>query len=72
MTQSCLPLNHTALGSSSALGEHQIIHPATALPAGLFIVHCAHINPRHTPLYMSLGKQEVMLKTTGKRQQGTD
>lgn len=32
------------LGGSSVLREHQIIHPATAPSAGLFIVHHTHIN----------------------------
>lgn len=54
-------------GGSSALREHQIIHPATAPSAGLFIIHRTRINPPQAPLYMSMGKQEVMLKNNRKK-----
>ena len=50
-------------GGSSALREHQIIHPATAPSAGLFMVHQTRINPPWAPLYMSMGKQEMMQET---------
>lgn len=43
--QSCLhQITTLDLGGSSTLREHQIIHPATAPSAGLFIVHHTHIN----------------------------
>lgn len=50
MFQSCLQHMTTLdLGGSSALREHQIIHPATAPSAGLFIVHQTRINPPCAP-----------------------